>query len=202
MKRARNLTCTHEAAHLVAHHYAGTLGTVDLVQVPRSGDAGGGAAGRVGTTRTFEEVARNRGDAESAIMVCLAGTAALRELAVDAEGGDEDERTAGTIALAATNWNAEEAAKMFDECKARAEQLVAEDDFQALLLRLSMHLMEVPAISGRLVEKLLWRWEVELQSSKSRERKRRQAPIRQAPGRRVPRGVVETRVVETPLRLR
>jgi hypothetical protein len=134
--RPRELTVAHEAAHVVARYILGTLEHVDLVEVPYSGNAGAGAAGRVGVKRGIADATRTRDEAEREIVSALAGSAALRELRLDESGGEADEEIAGTIALAFTNWSRAEAMELYDDCLARTERLVASWRFQDLLLRL------------------------------------------------------------------
>jgi len=162
---SRTLTIAHECGHLVAHHLLGSLGNVVLVEIPKGGHAGGGATGRVGLDRSVADLTRTRGDAEGAIVTALAGAATMRELGLPDHGSEDDEQLAGTVALQFTDWDAEAAVTMYDECAERCALLVTRDDFQHLVVRLAGYLEDVPAISGRRVGELLQRWEYEFQSS-------------------------------------
>ena len=104
-----------------------------------------------------------RADAERGMITALAGSAALRELGLFDSGGEPDEQLAGTIALASTAYDADAAVRMFDDCKARCEELVARPAYQYLLVSLAAHLEDVPAITGAHAAKLLRGWDPKTQ---------------------------------------
>ncbi len=156
------LTAAHEAAHCVAGYVLGIADDVDLIQVPTSGHVGRGAGGSVSSKRTLEDVARNRTDAEREIVMTLAGSEAMRELGVDASGGDSDEVSAARVAVWATT-TADEAFDLLERCRARTKRLVATERFQTLLIDLTGYLADPshPIVSGELCAKLLRSWDPE-----------------------------------------
>ena len=157
--RPRNLTVLHESAHLVARFVLGTIVHVDYIEVPRSGSAGGGAAARVGVTRTVGDAIRTRADAEAEIVSTLAGSAALRELQLDDAGGEADEEMAAKVAIAFTGGDVDKSLELYNRCLERAERLVATARFQDFLLQLTEELMNVPAMSGARAAELLRGWD-------------------------------------------
>jgi hypothetical protein len=137
----------------------GSLDSVDLIEVPKSGNCGGGAAGRVSLERSVADLVGTREDAERGMITALAGSAALRELGLSDSGGEPDEQLAGTIALAFNDWAPDVAERMFEGCKARCEELVARPDYQHLLVSLVAHLDATPAMSGSHAAELLRGWD-------------------------------------------
>jgi hypothetical protein len=136
------------------------LAPADLIEIPMSGNAGGGAAARVTGTGRLDEVIHSERDAECEIAATLAGSAAMRALGLDDAGGEADRETAARIAVWFTG-EADAALELHERAEARTEALVATRRFQDLLLDLLPALIAVPAMTGRRAEELLEGWDPE-----------------------------------------